>query len=384
MNWPGWYRAIGVPLERAIIVILLAALLGGAFIASYPEYVCAAGNVSITRQLFSPSANVAVTGGDNNGFETTPANAYADGGGSALDTDSGAKKNEVVTDTGTDKHNYYNYGIDSIPIPTNSTINGITVRADIAVDSTANSPFTAIRLSWDGGTSWTAVKQLTLTAIAETTYTYGGTADNWGRTWSVSELSNTNFRVQVINGDTNTGKSICDFSLDWIPVSLTFTAPWDSYEDSDRTTVRDTFDSNFPTVYMRGTAFTAGNYNVSYYDAAGQEVHTHNNIPDASGILDSYCILNQDWGPIPENWPTVGIWHALVQPTGGTAFPSDYNTAVNNPDTYNLIANDSFTVELSAIPEFSTVIAGIVVAGMCFGIYYWMRKRAKLKMQSAN
>ena len=40
-----------------------------------------------------------------------------------------------------------------------------------------------------------------------------------------------------------------------------------------------------------------------------------------------------------------------------------------------LVANRSFEVAAEAIPEFPTVIAAIMVAGSCFGIYYWMRKR---------
>jgi len=35
----------------------------------------------------------------------------------------------------------------------------------------------------------------------------------------------------------------------------------------------------------------------------------------------------------------------------------------------------SFTVEALAIPEFSTVMASLVVVGICSGIYYWMRKK---------
>ena len=104
MNRPGRYRGAGALLKRVIIVTLLVALVGVAFIAAYPDYVYAGGNVFITRQLFSPSINTNATGGDNNGFESTPNNAHADGGGSALETDSIAKKNEIPTDTGRDKN----------------------------------------------------------------------------------------------------------------------------------------------------------------------------------------------------------------------------------------------------------------------------------------
>jgi len=91
----------------------------------------------------------------------------------------------------------------------------------------------------------------------------------------------------------------------------------------------------------------------------------------ASGNLTSEYDLTTDTDAVGD-----ATWHALVQPAGGySAFPSTYNTAVNNPDTYGLMANDSFFVAKSAIPEFPTVMAGIMVAGLCFGIYYWMRKR---------
>lgn len=42
------------------------------------------------------------------------------------------------------------------------------------------------------------------------------------------------------------------------------------------------------------------------------------------------------------------------------------------------------TFSPSAIPEFPTVIAGIVVAGACFSIYWAMRKRTKIRMQGAG
>jgi hypothetical protein len=39
------------------------------------------------------------------------------------------------------------------------------------------------------------------------------------------------------------------------------------------------------------------------------------------------------------------------------------------------VVEDTFEVAESAIPELPTVVTGIAVAGMCFVIYYWMRKR---------
>jgi hypothetical protein len=256
-------------------------------------------------------------------------------------------------------------------MPPGASITGITVRADIAVDDTKDEPFTAIRLSWDGGASWTAVKPFTLTGIAETTYTYGGIADNWGHAWSTSDLSDANFRVQVINGDTKAIKDDREFSLDWIPVSVTFTAPWESYENLDPLTVCDDFSESTNHVYMQGTGFATGNYDVGYYDANGDLVVTDENINVSASTL------NSEWD-LTNNKTAAGDadWHVLVQPASATQpLPNSYADAIANPDDYELMANDSFYVAQSAIPEFPTVMAGIMVAGLCFGIYYWMRKR---------
>ena len=73
----------------------------------------------------------------------------------------------------------------------------------------------------------------------------------------------------------------------------------------------------------------------------------------------------------------------MAQPFGATAFPSTYSTLAADPDTYQLIADDTFAVAASAIPEFSTVFAAIAIAGLCFGIYYWMRKRYQRQVVTA-
>ena len=352
-------------------------LLSAAIFLFSASYALAGSNVTVTRQ-FQPGAQAAVTSsaGDNNGFQTTPTYAYANGGGSAMDTNSGAPNNSVPAGTGTDKHNYYNYSLSSIP--SGSTINGITVRVDMAVDTVTpgnqQRPYTSIRLSWDGGTSWTTEITTNLTAAAETTYNYGGSSYTWGRTWSTSELTDANFRVQVINGDYGNGGSARDFSLDWIPVSITFTAPWDSYSDSARTTINDNFTNSTGIVYMKGTGYPSGTYNVTYYDAGasgGQKTSTESGISVAGdGILNSQYLLNTDPSRV------AGTWHTLAQSTSnGTAFPTGYDTAVASPDTYGILGNDAFTVQTSAIPEFPGSAAGIMVASACFGLYYWMRRR---------
>ncbi len=154
--------------------------------------------------------------GDNNGYQTTPANAYANDGLYAVDTNSGSNTNSSCTNTGKDRHNFYNY---NVSVPTGATIKGIEVRLDAKADSTTGAPKICVQLSWDGGTTWTTAKNTTTLTTAEATYTLGGAADTWGRTWTVANLSNTSFRVRVINVATNAQR---DFSLDWVSVQVTY------------------------------------------------------------------------------------------------------------------------------------------------------------------
>ena len=157
--------------------------------------------------------------GDNNGFQTNPANAFADDGLFAVDTDSGTNTSTTCTDAGKDKHNYYNY---NLSIPSGSAINGIQVRLDAKADATTGAPKICVQLSWNGGTSWTTAKQTTTLTTSEATYTLGGAADTWGRTWAVGDFTNTNFRVRIINVASNTSR---DFSLDWAAVQVNYTPP---------------------------------------------------------------------------------------------------------------------------------------------------------------
>lgn len=177
--------------------------------------------VSTNTGLLNCSANAAVTtsAGDNNGFELNPGNACANDGAFAQDVSSGTGTSTVCTNTGKDKHLYYNYGIS---VPASSVINGFEVRLDGFADATTGTPLYCVELSWNGGTTWTTAKTTANLTTAEVTYTLGTTADNWGRTWAVSELTNANFRVRITSRASNTARA---FSLEWAAVRVTYTPP---------------------------------------------------------------------------------------------------------------------------------------------------------------
>ena len=196
-----------------------------------------------------------------------------------------------------------------------------------------------------------------------------GTTTNYG--WIVKDNDETVAQTQAGEHHSRTSGSGLEPYL-----AVTFTAPWESYTDADHLVLSDNFSDFGDYVYMEGTGFASGDYNVGYYDATvtggGNLTATDTSISvTGDGILHAQYYLATDQEAAGNN-----SWHALVQPASGyTAFDSSYDTVIAAPDTYGLLANDSFYVAQSAIPEFPTVVAAITVVGLCFGIYYWMRRR---------
>ena len=181
------------------------------------------GDAILTTGLKSPSAEAFDTGGDGDGFELNPTNAFADGGGAAQDVDSGTNTVTTCGDTGKDHHRYYDYGMS---IPAGSAIHGIEVRLDAWVDTSGGNRSMCAELSWDGGTSWTAFRSIPqgsgAISDAEATFILGGGADDWGRVWSSTEFSDANFRVRLNNFSDSSTR---DFFLDWVPVEVHYSPP---------------------------------------------------------------------------------------------------------------------------------------------------------------
>jgi hypothetical protein len=168
--------------------------------------------------FLSPSANAAQTtaAGDNNGYQTSPANAYADDSSVATDTDSGTNNNVSCTNRGKDKHNFSNFNFN---LPPSAAIQGIQVRLDARADATSGAPKICVQLSWDGGVTWTAAKTTPVLSTTEATYILGGVSDTWGRTWTPGNFGNANFRLRLTDVASNTSR---DFFLDYVAVNVTY------------------------------------------------------------------------------------------------------------------------------------------------------------------
>ena len=157
-----------------------------------------------------PSANAADTGGGGDGFEVNPTGAYTN------DTNFASNMNGAY-----DCHSYYNY---NFGIPTGTTIDGIEVRLDWWLDNTEGTNRMFAKLSWNGGFDLTSPKMADTEGISDgdPTDIVGGPTDTWGRSWSLDEFSDDNFRVWLTcESDYDTR----DFYLDWVPVKVYYSFP---------------------------------------------------------------------------------------------------------------------------------------------------------------
>lgn len=175
------------------------------------------GTTSTGYKGCTAASTAADTGGDGDGYETTPGSACADGGGIATDASTGTNTTLSCTDTGKDRHRFWDF---SLGVPGTATVQGIALRADVGLNNNSGTATLCAQLSWDGGTNWTGLKSVAVTNVAETTYTLGGASDTWGRTWTGSQLSNANFRVRLVDVSDRSTK---DFRLDYVAVNVTYT-----------------------------------------------------------------------------------------------------------------------------------------------------------------
>lgn len=124
---------------------------------------------------------------------------------------------------------------------------------------------------------------------------------------------------------------------------------WQSYEDSAHKVVSDNFSTYHATVYMYGTGFVRDElYTIKFYDGSQTIVQTEQATAYTGvGKLDAtHQITDSD---IP------GQWSSKV-------FLTD------------LVAQDDFYVEPSAVPEMTNLFMTVLILLGCYGIYRWRRK----------
>jgi hypothetical protein len=191
----------------------LTATAGGVSRSADLTVTAAGGGGGGSTSLFmNPAANSSDTGGDGNGFQTSPTNAHLEDGAVATDTNSGTGTSTSCTNSGKDKHRFFDF---NFSIPDGSTVAGIEVRLRARADSTSSTPRMCVQLSGDGGATWTAAKTTSTLGTALANFTLGGPADTWGRAWTPANLSNASFRLRIVNVSSSTSR---DFFLDSVSV----------------------------------------------------------------------------------------------------------------------------------------------------------------------
>jgi hypothetical protein len=164
------------------------------------------------------ASNAADTGGDGNGYETSPANACGDDALVASDANSGTTTTVSCSNAGKDRHRFWDFGL-GVPASVYS-VGGIQVRLDEGMAAIGGTIQVCVELSWNGGLSWTAAKSVSITTATTTTYNLGATNDTWGRSWAGSDFSSANFRVRITDVASTTTKT---FRLEYLAAQVTYT-----------------------------------------------------------------------------------------------------------------------------------------------------------------
>jgi hypothetical protein len=155
--------------------------------------------------------------GDNNGYESQPANACAVDGNVATDANTGTANVTTCTANTADKHRWWGY---SFGLPaTVSSIAGITVTPSVGMNNAGGTTWVCLQLSSDGGTTWTGARTAVVVNPAITAIPVGGTTDTWGRSWTAADFG-ASFRVRVIDSSTQPNK---DLLLDGLTVAVSYT-----------------------------------------------------------------------------------------------------------------------------------------------------------------
>jgi hypothetical protein len=158
------------------------------------------------------------TGGNGNGYETSTANLCADDSTFATDVGSGAVGHSTAcANAANDRHRFQGFAF-GLPGSVTS-VSGIEIRIDEALNNNGGTSNLCVELSWDGGTNWTAAKTIALSGAAEVTYLTGGVADTWGHSWNASQLSTANFRVRVTDATSQNNK---DFKMDYLAARVVY------------------------------------------------------------------------------------------------------------------------------------------------------------------
>lgn len=145
----------------------------------------------------------------------------------------------------------------------------------------------------------------------------------------------------------------------WFVASVAGATTWGSYSDPAHAVPCESFAEYHDTIYAYGTGFIKNTwYTIKWTDGGGQVILTEVNKSGGNGLLESCHVVNDTNAP--------GLWYSRV-----------YLSTT-------LVASDTFTVEASAVPEFPTMLSGLMVAGACTSIFWKLRRRHENVISSCH
>ena len=216
------------------------------------EFLGYRGTTTQVGQSGGPSSRIPASPTGNNGAAawSTHANAYTD------DT------SFATTTTNASPVQYSAFGNLAAKAPSSALIQGIIVsvkgkKTDSGGTSTLQFD---VELSWDGGTTWTTgagtgVKTTSNLTASDATYTVGGAADTWGRSWTLAEIVGS-FRVRITSRGSVTGTPTWHLQYLVVTAVMLDTALRDPQSDLVEVQLRDynnrTTDANCPGIVKLG------------------------------------------------------------------------------------------------------------------------------------
>jgi penicillin-binding protein-related factor A (putative recombinase) len=135
-------------------------------------------------------------GQDNDGDNIAPDPNFFRPTGQSGDWTNGANalisNNTRAQAPGTVSHVFRDFGFS---IPGGNTISGIIVKLDSRYSSGQGT--ISVDLSYNEGANYSETRTTPTLTASDVVYTLGGVSDVWGRSWTPTQLNNTNFRVRV-------------------------------------------------------------------------------------------------------------------------------------------------------------------------------------------
>ncbi len=198
-------------------------------------------------------------------------------------------------------------------VPAGSIIDGITVKAN-AFSSDSSGCQLSVRLSWDGGGSFSGRIAADLNSDPAAMLSFGSSSETWGHIWDPTELTDANFRLEVRNevpGQACSGTT----SLDLVTASV-------SYRTIDAGTANPALGSN--------VCQTADfNFAIDMSGSIGIQGSTPSNLPDLKAGITGFVAAYQGAGGDGQYSGTRFNGSSTSSLTSGYTTPATFTTAVN-------------------------------------------------------